>query len=70
MSNNEKLERGPRKYFTPGDGKDVLTLLFLSIEGLKDFHFALGTLLREDFPEEPGGGLSLSSTGTLKDHHP
>ncbi len=70
MSNHEKSNRGLRKYFGFGDGKDELTLLFYSSKSLKRFHFALGTLLRENFPEGPGEGLCFSLTGTLKDHHP
>ena len=63
------------KYFTMGDDKknvddkDVLSLLFPTIEALESFHKALGTLLYEPFPEKPNG-LYFSSTGTFKDHHP
>ena len=70
MSNCKKVDLGVREYFTPGDGKDELTILFTSVKALKSFHFALGTLLRENFPEAPGEGLYFSNTGILKDHHP
>ena len=69
MSNQKKSKQAQIKYFTLGDDKDVLYLLFPTIEALEKVHKALGTLLYEPFPEKPKG-LYFSSTGTFKDHHP
>ena len=69
MSNQKKSKQAQIKYFTLGDDKDVLYLLFPTIEALKCFHHALGTLFHEPFPEKPKG-LYFSHTGTFKDQHP
>jgi hypothetical protein len=69
MPNHKKSDLNSRKYFTYGEGKNHLVLLFGSRKLLEEFYHALGILLREkNFPEGPGESLYFSFTGTLKNH--
>ena len=50
--------------FEFGEGDDVLTLLFLTVEQLKTFHHVVEVTLENDDTELPGRYITL--TGTFK----